>query len=172
MDDNKEKKEPLITPEVRAAFASEMKVIEDASFAKGREAGATAERERIQGIESIARPGHEKLIHQMKFDGKSTKADAAIAIVDAENAKIGGRLEAIKKDAPAAVAASDSTKADAVHEQKPGTGGKGEAVSEDVMAKLAIRANEYQAAERAKGREVSNTDAVKFAYQEAGVPLK
>lgn len=46
--------------------------------------GAEAERERIQSCEDAALPGHEKTVNAMKFDGKSTGADVALAIVQEE----------------------------------------------------------------------------------------
>lgn len=46
--------------------------------------GADAERERIQSCEDAALPGHEKTVNAMKFDGKSTGADVALAIVQEE----------------------------------------------------------------------------------------
>ena len=49
-------------------------------------AGAKAERERILGIEAIAKAGHEKLIADAKADGTSTAADVAVKIITAEKA--------------------------------------------------------------------------------------
>lgn len=46
--------------------------------------GASAERARIQAIEAVAVPGHADLIAQLKFDGKSTAGDAALAMLAAE----------------------------------------------------------------------------------------
>lgn len=51
---------------------------------KGRELGATAERERIKGIEAHALPGHEKLIAEMKADPAVTPDMAAGRILAAE----------------------------------------------------------------------------------------
>jgi len=60
-------------------------------------AGAQAERERIKGIEDLAMPGHEALIQDLKFDGKTTPAEAAVKLVQAENA--------VRQNAAAALAA-------------------------------------------------------------------
>ncbi len=46
--------------------------------------GAQAERDRIASVREQSIPGHEGLIAQMELDGKSTGADAALAIVKAE----------------------------------------------------------------------------------------
>lgn len=79
----------------------------------GREAGAIAERDRILGIEKIAMPGHEESVAAFKADGKTTPAEAAMAILAAEKAKGGKMLDALKVDgltgAAAAVAAQPAT---------------------------------------------------------------
>ena len=54
------------------------------SVAAARTEGATAEVTRINTVRAQAIPGHEKLIENMAFDGKSTAADAALAIINAE----------------------------------------------------------------------------------------
>ena len=68
-----------------------------------RQEGATAERERIQAIEATAIPGHEALISALKFDGKSTAGDAALAIVAAEKKARSAQAVALASDAPAAL---------------------------------------------------------------------
>jgi len=57
---------------------------------------ATAERERILGIEAIAVPGHEALVANMKADGKTTPDQAARHILEAEKKTRGTHLNAIK----------------------------------------------------------------------------
>lgn len=63
--------------------------------------GATAERKRIQDIEALALPGHEKVIAEMKFDGKTSASDAALRIVAAEKETRKTQLAQIHADAPA-----------------------------------------------------------------------
>ena len=46
--------------------------------------GAQNERDRIASVREQSIPGHEALVAQMELDGKSTGADAALAIVKAE----------------------------------------------------------------------------------------
>lgn len=72
----------------------------------GREAGATAERERILGLEKIAMPGHEAAIAGFKADGKTTPEQAAVAILEAEKAKGGKVLDALKVDGEKGAAAA------------------------------------------------------------------
>ena len=71
-----------------------------------REAGAKAERERIASVRAQAMPGHEALIAQMEMDGKSTGADAAMAIIGAEKEMLKGARDkqASKGNPPVAFA--------------------------------------------------------------------
>jgi signal peptide peptidase SppA len=55
-----------------------------------KEAGAQGERDRIAGVRAQALPGHEDLIAAMELDGKSTGADTAMAIVQAEKGLVAG----------------------------------------------------------------------------------
>jgi len=54
---------------------------------EGESSGADAERERIQDVEAQSMPGHEKLISSLKFDGKTTGPQAAVAVLNAEREK-------------------------------------------------------------------------------------
>jgi signal peptide peptidase SppA len=65
-----------------------------------RAQGASAERERIQSIEAQAIPGHEALISSLKFDGKSTAGDAAMAVLAAEKQSRSAQAKALASDAP------------------------------------------------------------------------
>ena len=65
-----------------------------------RAQGASAERERIQGIEAQAIPGHDALIASLKFDGKSTAGDAAMAVLAAEKQTRSAQAAALASDAP------------------------------------------------------------------------
>lgn len=73
----------------------------DEGLKTGVEEGAKAERERIRGVFSLYRPGREKLVSEFMFNGKSTRADASVAILEAEDAKKEAHLKAIKEDAAA-----------------------------------------------------------------------
>jgi signal peptide peptidase SppA len=65
-----------------------------------RAEGADAERTRIQAIEKQTIPGHEALISQLKFDGKSTAGDAAQAVLAAEQTLRINQAKALANDAP------------------------------------------------------------------------
>lgn len=79
-----------------------------------RAEGATAERNRIQAVEGQLIPGHEALINTLKFDGKSSPGDAAMAVNAAEKQTRTAQAAALASDAPAALplvpAASVETK--------------------------------------------------------------
>lgn len=72
-------------PEIAAALAKE---------------GADAERARIQACEDACLAGHEALVAAMKFDGKSTGQDVAMAIIQAEKKVRADRLQAFQSNAP------------------------------------------------------------------------
>lgn len=64
------------------------------------QAGATAERQRIQAVEGALIPGHESLIAGMKFDGKTSGGDAALAVNAAERKARVASAAAMAGDAP------------------------------------------------------------------------
>lgn len=70
---------------------------------QGEIIGATAERERIKGVEAQLQPGHEELITKMKWDGTSTKGKAAEAVIQAQKDKQVKGLKELEKEAPNAV---------------------------------------------------------------------
>jgi signal peptide peptidase SppA len=86
----------MTADEIKAAHPA----IVDAFIAQG----AAAERARIQAVEGQLIPGHEALIATMKFDGKSTAGDAAVAVLAAERAGRAAHARASDADAPAPVA--------------------------------------------------------------------
>lgn len=79
-----------------------------------RAEGATAERDRIQGIESQLIPGHDALINTLKFDGKTTPGDAAQAVLSAEKSLRHQAATALASDAPAPLAIVPQTTAAAL----------------------------------------------------------
>jgi len=71
-------------------------------FLKAVEQGAVDERKRIQAVEAQAKgfPGHEKLIAEMKWDGKTTADQAAVRILNAERDMKSKHLQALEEEAP------------------------------------------------------------------------
>ncbi len=98
MAEEKKEETAVITAELIAEKHPDVfKTIQEQSYKEG----AKAERERIQGVFSFFRTGREKLVSEFMFDGKSTKADASVAILEAEDAKKEAHLKALKEDATA-----------------------------------------------------------------------
>ena len=73
-----------------------------------RTEGATAEAARINDVRAQVIPGHEALVETMAFDGKSTGADTALAIVAAEKKKGGQAATDLDADANDAVPPADA----------------------------------------------------------------
>lgn len=98
--ENKAAEAATITAELIAEKHPDVfKAIEAQGYKKGEEEGAKAERERIQGVFSTYRPGREETVKALMFDGKSTKADASVAILAAEDAKREAYRKDLKEDA-------------------------------------------------------------------------
>lgn len=94
-------------PEIAAAFRQEG---HDEGFNKGKQAGveegkklgADAERQRIQEVEAQSIPGHEAMINELRLDGKTTGAEAAVKVLAAEKAKTAQIAKDVKDEAPPA----------------------------------------------------------------------
>ncbi len=90
-----------MTPqELAAKFAAE----NPEAAALIRSEGATAELQRVKDVRAAALPGHEALIEQLAADGKTTGAEAAMAVLAAERNGRQAAAKARADDAPAPVA--------------------------------------------------------------------
>lgn len=67
------------------------------------QAGADKERARIQSVEQQLIPGHTALIEGLKYDGKTTGPEAAVAVLQAEKHNREKTLTNIQADAPTGV---------------------------------------------------------------------
>lgn len=72
----------------------------EAGKAEGIAAGQAAEVERIKGVRAQALPGHEALIEQLAYDGKTSPAEAAMAINAAQREAFKAAAAAHFADAP------------------------------------------------------------------------
>lgn len=97
---------PPITPGVSmtpqeqvAAFAAE----NPEAVALIRAEGATAERARVQAVRQQVMPGHEALIERLAFDGTTSGPEAAMAVVQAERARLAAMSASRASDGPAPV---------------------------------------------------------------------
>lgn len=77
--------------------AAGIRRVEEA-LSQGAAQGAKAERERILDIEAQALPGHEALISELKADGKTTGAEAAVKVLAAERQKGSNHLERLRAE--------------------------------------------------------------------------
>ena len=72
-----------------------------AQVAQARSEAATAERERIRGVQGQLLPGHEALIAELGWDGKTTPEQAAVRVLQAQRAKQAQVVGAVAADAAA-----------------------------------------------------------------------
>ena len=77
-----------------------------------RAEGAQLERERIQAIEQQLIPGHEALINQLKYDGRTTGVEAAVKVLAAEKQQQSHMLTKLRTDSNLQISASDSLAAE------------------------------------------------------------
>ena len=82
-----------------------LKLVEDAKIVghdQGKIVGAQAEMQRIKDVEAQSKglAGHEKLVLELKYDGKTTGPEAAVQILAAERAKLALISTNIQDDAP------------------------------------------------------------------------
>jgi len=108
---------PSVTRELLAAeYPDLLAAITKEGFDSGIVAGAKAERERIQSIEEASLPGHDALIASLKWDGKTSGAEAAMQIVKAEKEQAAQRKDRLMANhaqaAPFAVSDPAPTEAD------------------------------------------------------------
>lgn len=79
-----------------------------AGIEEGKGIGATAERERIQGVLGQSMKGREELVSKLAFDGKTTAAEAALQVLAAEKADRDRVRTALETGAPDPAGASAS----------------------------------------------------------------
>jgi len=95
---------PSSTTKGTTMTADEIKAAHPATAQALIAEGASAERARIQGVESQLIAGHEALITALKFDGTSTAGDAAVAVLAAERKSRDAHAMATANEAPRPVA--------------------------------------------------------------------
>lgn len=89
-------------PELAAAIAAEATAGHADALATARTEAAATERQRIADCRAQLIPGHEALVDAMAFDGTSSPADVALAIVGAEKQLRAGALSTLEEEAPPA----------------------------------------------------------------------
>ncbi|CAG2129170.1 signal peptide peptidase SppA [Cupriavidus numazuensis] len=121
---------------------------------EARAAGATAERDRILGIEAHAMVGHEALIASLKADGKTTPDQAAVQVLGAHRAALSKQASAMTADAPPPLPAAPVSEPASAAATKP-----------DQKA-IAARARELVTAAEASGQKLSFAAAATRAAAE------
>lgn len=76
-------------------------------------AGAAAELSRIKDVQAQSMRGHEKLINELMFDGKTTGPEAAVKVLEAHRAEMAKAGDQHFSDAPAAAASGAAAAAQA-----------------------------------------------------------
>ena len=97
-----EQQHPALFAQLKAEFSATATPGADVTAA-ATAAGAAAERQRINDVRAQTLPGHEKLVETLAFDGKTTAAEAAMAVMAAERQRVASAAAAHAADAPAAV---------------------------------------------------------------------
>jgi ClpP class serine protease len=92
-----ETQKPVIT---RASLEADHPAVFAQLRAEFTAAGAQAERDRIKGVREQSMPGQEALIEQMAADGKTTPAEAAMAVNAAQRQALAAAATAHAADAP------------------------------------------------------------------------
>lgn len=95
-------------PELVEAITAEALAGQPAAIEAARQEGAAGERSRIAAVREQLIPGHEALIEKLAFDGVSTGADAAMALVSAEKGLREQAQAAIAADAQPLIPAADA----------------------------------------------------------------
>ena len=121
-----------------------------AGKAEGIVEGSQGERDRIKAVEAQALPGHEALIGELKFDGKTTGEQAAVRILQAERQKGTQQLDKLRADAAGAQTTATTPPAD-----KPNAGDK----VVDAHA-VAAKAAAYQSEQAKLGNRIGTAEAV------------
>ena len=108
---NREGKKPMDetkSPLTRASFEQDHAALFAQVRAEFITVGATQERERIQAVLAVGDglPGHEALLATLAYDGKTTAAEAGLAVLAAEKSQRKAAIDAHKGDAPPAVKGS------------------------------------------------------------------
>lgn len=148
-----------MTPQQQAeAFAAE----HPEAAALLRTAAAAAERERIQAVRGQVLAGHEKLIEQLAFDGKTTGPEAAVAVLQAERALASNRAAALAADTPSPLPAATSK--DGIDDTPAATAAPDPLAAARSLSDAIVK---KQAEAKALGRTLSAPEALRLVQQES-----
>ena len=95
---------PEITLElIRAEYPDIAKALIEEGNSAGIEEGAKAENSRIKDVLAQSLPGHEAIINELAFDGKTSGPEAAVVVLQAENKLRAATLTGLQNGAPPVV---------------------------------------------------------------------
>jgi hypothetical protein len=99
---------PKLFEEITAeAFAQGLAQGQEKGRAEGMALGKQEERRRIMDVEAQGMPDHVGLIQTLKYDGKTTGAEAALQVLTAHRALLSSRHEQFVQGGPPLVGAPD-----------------------------------------------------------------
>lgn len=127
-------------------------------------AGATAERERIQAVEGQMLAGHGELIKTLKYDGKTTGPEAAVAILAAEKKVRKDKGDALAEDAPNPVQASAADPQAEAAAAREAAAAASTGTSEQDPRAMSAKIDAHVVAEAAKGRKISVAQAAEEIF--------
>ena len=124
-----------------------------------RVAGATAERERIQAVQSQSLAGHEQIIAKLAFDGKTTGPEAAVAVLAAEKGTRTSIAAAQIADAPQVIPPTEASVTAEARRDAAAVAAKSGAKTELDPQVLARKIGAHMVAEKAAGNKISYSQA-------------
>ena len=130
-----------------AKAQEEAKAEKEAAIAEA----VTAETARVKGVLDTGKPGHEALVQSLAFDGKTTPAEAALAINQAEKTKAGDNLAKLAAERGKPVPLVGDPLTDPTGDNTAPTDGV--AFSEQITAHITVEA--------AKGRKLTASQAAR-----------
>lgn len=83
-----------------ATTAAQPAAFTQADISAARAEGAEAERQRIADVRAQTLPGHEALVEQLAFDGKTTGPEAASVVLKAERERVASAGQTMRNEAP------------------------------------------------------------------------
>lgn len=122
--------------------------------------GAASELARIQAVLSQGLPGHEALVQQLAFDGKTSGPEAASAVLAAHRQQLAGQAAGLRADAPAPLVQDANDGANDQAEDAPA------AQPMDKAKNLAMAIATKQAEARAAGRNLDAVQALAMIHKE------
>ena len=130
------------------------------AFESGKKAGAEGELKRIQAVEAQLMPGHEKLVAELKFDGKTTGPEAAEKVLAAERKALGDRATALRADAPDPAKSSTPDPTKEAEAEKNKNSSSASKTPEADAAALAEKIDAYMIDQKKLGKNVSYAQAL------------